>query len=46
MGLFVEARNLFDEPYATRGIFAFDFSTSTFEDFVTPGARAALSCRA
>jgi iron complex outermembrane receptor protein len=36
MGLFVEARNLFDEPYATRGIFAFDFSTFTFEDFVTP----------
>jgi outer membrane receptor protein involved in Fe transport len=36
LGLFVEARNLFDEPYATRGIFAFDFSTSTFEDFVTP----------
>jgi outer membrane receptor protein involved in Fe transport len=36
LGLFVEAKNLFDEPYATRGIFAFDFSTSTFEDFVTP----------
>jgi outer membrane receptor protein involved in Fe transport len=36
LGLFVEAKNLFDEHYATRGIFAFDFSTSTFEDFVTP----------
>ncbi|MDX1385715.1 MAG: TonB-dependent receptor, partial [Thermoanaerobaculia bacterium] len=27
--LFVEARNLFDESYASRGIFAFDFSTFT-----------------
>jgi iron complex outermembrane receptor protein len=36
LGLFVEAKNFFNEPYATRGIFAFDFSTSTFEDFVTP----------
>lgn len=35
-GLFVEARNLFDERYATRGIFAFDFSASTSADFVTP----------
>lgn len=34
--VFVEAKNLFDELYATRGIFAFDFTTSTSEDFVTP----------
>lgn len=36
LGFFVEARNLFDEPYATRGIFAFDFSTFASADFVTP----------
>jgi outer membrane receptor protein involved in Fe transport len=36
VGLFVEARNLFDEHYATRGIFAFDFTTASSEDFVTP----------
>jgi iron complex outermembrane recepter protein len=36
LGLFVEAMNLFDEKYATRGIFAFDFSTFTSADFVTP----------
>ena len=35
-GLFVEAKNLFDERYATRGIFAFDFSTLLSSDFVTP----------
>jgi iron complex outermembrane recepter protein len=36
IGTFVEARNAFDEVYATRGIFAFDFSTFTNETFVTP----------
>jgi iron complex outermembrane receptor protein len=36
VGLFVEARNLLDEQYATRGIFAFDFSTGSSADFVTP----------
>jgi len=36
IGLFAEARNLFDEQYATRGIFAFDFSTSLSSEFVTP----------
>jgi iron complex outermembrane receptor protein len=36
VGLFVEAKNLFDEKYATRGICAFDFSTFTSADFVTP----------
>lgn len=34
--LFVEARNLFDESYASRGIFAFDFSTFTEAVFLTP----------
>ena len=36
LGLFVAAENLFDERYATRGIYAFDFSTFTPADFVTP----------
>lgn len=36
MGFFVETRNLLDEQYATRGIFAFDFSTFTSANFVTP----------
>lgn len=36
LGFFAEARNLFDEQYATRGIFAFDFSTFTSAEFVTP----------
>ncbi len=36
LGLFVAAENLFDEIYATRGIYAFDFSTFTPADFVTP----------
>lgn len=36
LGFFAEAHNLFDEQYATRGIFAFDFSTFTSADFVTP----------
>ena len=36
LGFFVAAENLFDERYATRGIYAFDFSTSTSADFVTP----------
>ena len=39
LGFFVEARNLFDEQYATRGIYAFDFSvppSGAFADFVTP----------
>ena len=39
VGLFVEAKNLLDSRYATRGIFAFDFSTTTFADFVTPAPR-------
>lgn len=34
--LFVEALNVLDETYATRGIYALDFSTFTNEDFVTP----------
>ena len=34
--LFVESRNLLDESYATRGIYAFDFSTFTNAEFVTP----------
>jgi iron complex outermembrane receptor protein len=34
--LFVDARNLFDEEYATRGIFAFDFQTFRNETFLTP----------
>ena len=34
--LFAEARNLFDEVYATRGIYAFDFSTFLNSSFVTP----------
>ena len=34
--LFVEGRNLADEQYATRGIYAFDFSTSANAVFVTP----------
>ena len=36
LGVFAEARNLLDEDYATRGIFAFDFSTLTSAAFVTP----------
>jgi len=36
LGLFVEARNAFDEVYATRGIYAFDLSTLTNDTFVTP----------
>jgi outer membrane receptor protein involved in Fe transport len=36
VGLFAEAKNAFDETYATRGIYAFDFSTFTNETFVTP----------
>jgi len=34
--LFVEGRNLGDEEYATRGIYAFDFSTGANSVFVTP----------
>ena len=34
--LFVEARNLLDEEYATRGVYAFDFSTGGFDTFLTP----------
>jgi len=34
--LFVEGRNLGDREYATRGIYAFDFSTSVNSVFVTP----------
>jgi outer membrane receptor protein involved in Fe transport len=36
LGFFVGAENLFDERYATRGIYAFDFSTFAPADFVTP----------
>ncbi len=36
LGLYLDARNLFDERYASRGIFAFDFQTFTNETFVTP----------
>lgn len=34
--LFVEGKNLGDQEYATRGIYAFDFSTSANSVFVTP----------
>jgi iron complex outermembrane receptor protein len=34
--LFVEARNLFDEEYATRGIFAFDWLSNGPDSFFTP----------
>lgn len=34
--LFAEIRNLFDERYATRGIWAFDFSTFESAAFYTP----------
>ena len=34
--VFVEMRNLFDEEYATRGIYAFDFSTNLNEIFLSP----------
>jgi iron complex outermembrane receptor protein len=34
--LFVESRNLLDEEYATRGIFAYDFSTDRDDVFLTP----------
>jgi iron complex outermembrane receptor protein len=34
--LFVEARNLLDEAYATRGIYAYDFSTGSSDVFLTP----------
>jgi outer membrane receptor protein involved in Fe transport len=38
LGLFVEAANLFDERYATRGIASSDFSTFPAQpaDYVTP----------
>ena len=38
VALFVDVKNLFDERYATRGIFAFDFSAvpPADADFVTP----------
>lgn len=36
LALFVDVRNLFDERYATRGIYAFDFSTFQNDVFVTP----------
>ena len=35
-GAFVECRNLLDREYATRGIYAFDFSTFSNAVFVTP----------
>lgn len=34
--LFVEARNLLDATYATRGIYAFDYTTLANAEFVTP----------
>ena len=34
--LFIDARNLFDERYATRGIFAFDFQTFANASFFSP----------
>ena len=34
--VFVEGRNLFDRRYATRGIYALDFTTFTNSVFVTP----------
>ncbi len=34
--LFAEVRNLLDEEYATRGVYAFDFSTDAFDTFLTP----------
>jgi outer membrane receptor protein involved in Fe transport len=34
--LFAEMRNLLDEEYATRGVYAFDFSTNAFDTFFTP----------
>ena len=34
--LFVEARNLFDLRYATRGIYVFDFGTAENVVYVTP----------
>lgn len=34
--LYVEARNLLDEEYATRGIYAYDFSTGLSDVFLTP----------
>ena len=34
--LFGEVRNLFDEEYATRGIYAYDFSTDMNDVFLTP----------
>ncbi len=33
---FAELLNLFDEEYATRGIYAFDFSTFQNDVFLTP----------
>jgi iron complex outermembrane receptor protein len=42
IGLFLEARNLLDETYATRGIFAFDFASLTSADFVTPAPGRSL----
>jgi iron complex outermembrane receptor protein len=36
IGGFVEARNLLDREYATRGIYAFDFGTFSNAVFVTP----------
>ena len=34
--LFAQILNVFDEVYATRGIYAFDFSTNLNAEFVTP----------
>jgi len=34
--VYVDARNLLDERYATRGIYAFDFSTFANDVFLTP----------
>jgi len=35
-GAFASVTNLFDRTYATRGIYAFDFSSGLNETFVTP----------
>ena len=36
--LFLEARNLFDRRYATRGIYVFDFGTAENVVYVTPSS--------
>ena len=43
--LFVEARNVFDEEYATRGIYAFDFTSSANAVFLTPAPPRTIVAR-